>query len=133
VDNSKQVLIVEDSATEVEYLSAFLSHYGMAVVIAQDGLEALQTVDRQKPDLIILDVNLPRMDGYQVCRRLKRDPRTTHIPVIMLTSSDSAAATLQGLEVGVDDYISKDDFATDNLLQTLGVYLGIEVDEGNDV
>ena len=78
-------------------------------------------MEQQPPELIILDINLPQMDGYQVCSRLKRDPNTLHIPVIMLTSSDNVSATLKGLQAGVDDFISKDDFATDNLLDTLRV------------
>jgi CheY-like chemotaxis protein len=119
------VLIIEDSRTEVEYLSAILSEYEINVTVAEDGIAGLQAVDRQHPTLIILDVNLPKMDGYQVCIRLKRDPATAHIPIIMLTSSDNSAATLKGLKAGVDDFISKDDFATENLMDTLRVYLNL--------
>jgi CheY-like chemotaxis protein len=123
------VLIVEDSRTEVAYLTSVLSHYGIGVRVAEDGLEALQAVDQEHPALIILDINLPHMDGYQVCSRIKRDPNTSHIPVIMLTSSDNVESTIKGLQAGVDDFISKDDFATENLLDTLRVYLDIPESE----
>lgn len=72
-----------------------------------------------RPDLIVLDVNLPTLDGYQVCRRLKRDPETAHIPVIMFTSATRSDDALAGLDAGVDDYIVKDEFAFDNLLASL--------------
>ena len=125
MDSQYTVLIVEDSRTEVAYLTSILQRYGIGVRVAEDGLAALLAVEQQHPELVILDINLPRMDGYQVCSRLKRDPNTLHIPVIMLTSSDNVSATLKGLQAGVDDFISKDDFATDNLLDTLRVYLDI--------
>lgn len=129
MQSQQTVLIVEDSRTEVTYLFSVLTKYGIEVRIAEDGLAALKAVDAQQPSLIILDVNLPQMDGYQVCSRLKRDPNTAHIPVIMLTSSDDAAAIVKGLHSGVDDFISKDDFAIENLLDTLRVYLNLR--DGN--
>lgn len=113
------VLLVEDSPTQAKEIAANLRKYGMEVRIAEDGLSALRMVDEYRPDLIVLDVNLPKMDGYQVCRRLKRDNATAHIPVIMLTIADSSEATISGLEAGADDYIPKDIFATDNLIATL--------------
>lgn len=114
-----KVLIVEDSRTQAEQLSAQLARHGVEVLVAGDGPEALRAVDQYRPDVVILDVNLPSMSGYQVCRRLKRDEHTADIPVIMLTSSDSSDDTLRGLNVGATDYIPKDAFATDNLLATL--------------
>lgn len=123
------VLIVEDSRTEIAYLTSVLSQYGIGVRVAEDGVAALQAVDAQPPELVILDINLPKMDGYQVCSRLKRDPGTLHIPVIMLTSSDNVDATLKGLQAGVDDFISKDAFATDNLMDTVRVYLNLPHEE----
>jgi DNA-binding response OmpR family regulator len=125
------VLIIEDSRTEVEYLTSVLAFYGFEAIVAEDGIAGLLAVDNQKPALIILDINLPKMDGYQVCSRLKRDPNTKDIPVIMLTSSDNAASTIKGLQSGVDDFISKDDFATENLIDTLRVYLNFPDKETN--
>ena len=100
-------------------IAANLAKHGVRTLIAGDGPEGLRVVSEHQPDLVVLDVNLPTMDGYQVCRRLKRDPRTMHIPVIMLTELEGSGATLRGLQAGADDYIPKDVFATENLVATL--------------
>lgn len=113
------VLIVEDSSTQAKLTAGRLSSYDINVVIAEDGLQGLRCVDAFQPDLIILDVNLPKMDGYQVCYRLKRDVNTRHIPVVMLTANDSSEEALRGLEAGANDYIPKDVFAIDHLLSVL--------------
>jgi CheY-like chemotaxis protein len=117
-------VIVEDSPTQAKQIAANLAGHHIRTVIAYDGPEGLRAIDEHHPDLVVLDVNLPTMDGFQVCRRLKRDPHTKDIPVVMLTSSDDSEATLQGLEAGADDYIPKDMFAAENLTSTL-VALGI--------
>lgn len=118
-ENTPLVLIVEDSPTQAKEIEANLHRHGFRVTIAPDGLAGLEAADEFNPDLIVLDVNLPKMDGYQVCRRLKRDPKTASIPVIMLTIDDSSDATMTGLEAGADDYIPKDVFASENLIATL--------------
>jgi DNA-binding response OmpR family regulator len=87
--------------------------------VAYDGLDGIRAVMEQRPALIVLDVKLPGMDGFQVCRRLKRSPDTQTIPVIMLTERDEAQATMSGLQAGADDYIPKDVFATEHLMNTL--------------
>ncbi len=117
-------VIVEDSPTQAKQIAANLASYNIRSIIAYDGPEGLRAIDEHRPDLVVLDVNLPTMDGFQVCRRLKRDPNTRDIPVVMLTSADDSEATLQGLEAGADDYIPKDIFAAENLTSTL-VALGI--------
>jgi CheY-like chemotaxis protein len=118
------ILIVEDSPTQAQKVGSVLTTlYGLHVIVAKDGVEALAMAGKDHPDAIVLDVNLPQMDGYQVCKRLKRDKNTAHIPVIMLTSSDTSDAALQGLESGADDYIPKDVFATENLISTLRTYV----------
>ncbi len=122
--NGPLVLIVEDSPTQAEQISANLAERGIETILAEDGPEGLRAVDEYMPDLVVLDVNLPTMDGYQVCRRLKRDTNTAHIPVIMLTSSEDFEAVMQGLETGADDYIPKDIYAVKNLvtaMQALGL------------
>ena len=123
------ILIVEDSRTEIQYLTTILTAYDIKVRVAEDGVAALQSVDKEHPTLVILDINLPKMNGYQVCKRLKRDPNTAHIPVIMLTSSDNATSTLKGLDAGVDDFIAKDEFIAENLMSTIRVYLNLPDDE----
>ncbi len=119
------ILLVEDSPTQAQQIAATLSNYEVRIVVASDGLQALRLIDGLQPSLVILDVNLPKMDGFQICFRLKRDSRTSHIPVLMLTAMDNADATLHGLEVGADDYISKDAFAAQNLLETVNSFLHI--------
>jgi CheY-like chemotaxis protein len=116
---SPTVLIIEDSATQAKLTAAQLSGYDINVVLAEDGVQGLRCVNTFPPDLIVLDVNLPKMDGYQVCQRLKRDENTKHIPVIMLTANDSSEDALKGLAVGADDYIPKDVFAIQHLLSAL--------------
>lgn len=113
------VLLIEDSPTQAEEIASQISHYGIDVMVANDGLQGLRLVDSNRPDLILLDVNLPKMDGYQVCHRLKRDPDTKSIPVVMLTVASGSDDTLKGLEAGADDYIPKDAFAVENLTGTL--------------
>jgi DNA-binding response OmpR family regulator len=117
------VLVVEDSPTQAKQIVSLIGGYNVKPIIAVDGLEALQLAASEAPVLIILDVNLPKMDGFQVCHRLKRDPMTCNIPIIMLTSADSSTATLHGLEVGADDYIPKDSYAMENLIATAKIYL----------
>ncbi len=120
------VLIVEDSPTQAQEVAAAVANCGARTMVVGDGVDALNLVDQEHPMLVVLDVNLPRMDGYQVCSRLKRDPDTACIPVIMLTTADSADATIYGLGVGADDYIPKDCFAMDNLTVALKAYMGTE-------
>ncbi len=112
-------LLVEDSPTQAIEITAALKQCGFDVISAVDGLVGLDMVYEHHPVLIVLDVHLPKMNGYQVCRRLKRDSKTASIPVIMMTVADSSDATLAGLEAGADDYIAKDVFAAENLITTL--------------
>lgn len=112
-------LLVEDSPTQAIEIIAALKQCGFDVISAADGLVGLDMVYEHHPVLVVLDVQLPTMNGYQVCRRLKRDPQTASIPVIMMTVADSSDATLAGLEAGADDYIAKDVFAGENLTATL--------------
>jgi DNA-binding response OmpR family regulator len=125
MDTKPIILIVEDSPTQAKQIAATVISQGARAVIVSNGLDALTEVHNEFPALIILDVNLPKMDGFQICNRLKRDPVTAHIPVIMLTSVDSANATIKGLNVGADDYIPKDTFATDNLIVAIKALLKV--------
>ncbi|MBN1966679.1 MAG: response regulator [Anaerolineae bacterium] len=112
-------VIVEDSPTQAKSISAKLQGHGLETIVAFDGPEGLRAIADNLPDLVVLDVNLPSMSGYQVCRRIKRDPATAHIPVVMLTVSENFDAMMEGIEAGADDYIPKDAFATENLISTL--------------
>lgn len=121
MNDRKKLMIVEDSLTQARAIAAHLSG-GIDVVIAVDGLQALRLVTVQQPDLIILDINLPKLSGIQVCRRLKRDAETSLIPIIMLTAATSAEQMQEGLMAGADHYIYKGMRATQELLDVLRVY-----------
>ncbi len=113
------IVLIEDSPTQAQEFSAHLSDLGVDVRIADDGPQGLRFVNEQQTDAVVLDVNLPTMNGHQVCQRLKRDPATAGIPIIMVTSDDGSDDTLRGLASGADDYIPKDAFVTENLISTL--------------
>jgi CheY-like chemotaxis protein len=115
----KHVLIVEDSRTQAIRLQLELQRYELVVEVAMTGTAGLKAAQQQVPDVIVLDVELPGINGYTLCRTLKADPRTAHIPVVMLTRHDQADETLKGLAVGADDYIPKDAFAEQNLVESL--------------
>lgn len=113
------ILVIEDSATQALRLKLMLQKAGLEVDIAKTGQEGLDKAARTLPKVVVLDVNLPDIDGFRICQQLKSQPETVDILVIMLTVKDRAADTLSGLEAGADAYIPKDDFAEMNLLQTL--------------
>lgn len=108
-----RVLVVDDIATNVRLLEARLSAEYFDVVTANSGYEALEACERERIDVVLLDVMMPGLDGYEVCRQLKRDPKTHHIPVVMITALDQPSERLEGLECGADDYLTKpvDDIA----------------------
>src|SRR5512141_685454 len=105
---SPTVLLVEDSPTQAQQIREVLESVGLTVRIATDGPDGIREALENPPDLIVLDIKLPSMDGYQVCRRLKRAEETQTIPVIMLTDKAGAKETMTGLKAGADDYIPKD-------------------------
>lgn len=114
-----RVLVVEDSPTQAEQIKSTLESYGLLVDVVADGPDAIREALANPPQLVVLDINLPSMDGYQVCRRLKRNVTTRDIPVIMLTEHASPKETMTGLQSGADDYIPKDVFAGEHLLDSL--------------
>lgn len=103
----KTVLVADDSAIALTLLSRRLTGAGFAVVTAADGIEAAQKAYSGAPDLIILDITMPRMNGYQVCRLLKRDPLVAHIPVIILSAADSRGTEFWSLRTGADAFLMK--------------------------
>ena len=115
----KLILIVEDSATQALHLQAVLEGAGLQVSWAQDGKSGLEMAHRVRPDLIVLDVQLPDMNGFQVCQDLKSQNGTRNIPIIMFTRHDDPEAVVLGLQTGVVDYIPKDAFADAVLIETL--------------
>ena len=115
----QRVLLVEDSRTQALRIQLELVRYGLKVEIASNGDRGMAAVRSSPPAAIILDVDLPDTSGYNLCRMLKGDAATAHIPVVMLTHRDAAEDALAGLEVGAEDYIPKDTFAEQNLVESL--------------
>ena len=102
-----KVLIVDDEENNLNLISALLSNNGYLYDTARNGLEALEKVKEYSPDLILLDILMPKMDGYEVCRRLKDDLLTQHIPVIMVTALFDRDSRIKGLEAGANDFLTK--------------------------
>ena len=104
---ASKILIVEDEPDIVELLVYNLDQAGFETEAVFNGADALEQVKIQQPDLVLLDLLLPEVDGLEVCRNLKRDPETAGIPIIMLTAKGEAIDRIVGLELGADDYITK--------------------------
>ncbi|WP_110520282.1 response regulator [Herpetosiphon llansteffanensis] len=102
---SERILVVDDSKLVTDIVKMRLEMYGYAVDLAYSGEEALQKIGDLTPDLVVLDVQMPGIDGYEVCRQLRSNPLFEELPIIMLTSMDDKRA---GFEAGVDDYLNKD-------------------------
>ncbi|MCC6239212.1 MAG: response regulator [Phycisphaerales bacterium] len=101
------VLIVDDNAQNVELLQAFLESLPVRIITASDGVEALEQVAHHNPDLILLDIMMPKMSGFQVCRKLKADPATRDIQILMVTALNELGDIEQASECGTDDFVSK--------------------------
>src|SRR5678815_4915391 len=102
-----RVLIVEDEPDIRDLLAFHLGRDGYQVATAATGAEALRQAARERPDLIVLDLMLPEIDGREVCRRVRQDPATAAVPVIMLTAKGDEIDRVVGLELGADDYVVK--------------------------
>ena len=107
VEKKSKILIVDDAVDTVELLRKRFRSEGYDTAEANDGEEALQKVEQYHPDLIVLDVMMPKLDGYEVCRRLKADENTKYVPVLMLTAKGEIENKVKGLEIGADDYLPK--------------------------
>ena len=104
---SKKILIVEDEPDILQLLTLYLEKEGYRTVSAASGMEGLRQVKQEKPDLVVLDLMLPEIDGLEVCRRLRSVPATAMLPIIMLTAKAEESDTIIGLELGADDYVTK--------------------------
>jgi len=110
-DNNQQetpvVLVVDDNQPNLELIQAYLEDLDCRTLAACDGPQALQVIAKMPPDLILLDVMMPKMSGFEVCRRIKNDPRTSDIPVIMVTALNEYGDIERAIESGTDDFLSK--------------------------
>ena len=118
---SRKVLVIDDSNTIRRSAEIFLKQGGYEVVLAEDGFDALSKVNDHAPDVIFCDILMPRLDGYQTCAIIKRNPRFTHTPVIMLSSKDGLFDKARGRMVGSQDYLTKP-LTKDQLLQAVAQY-----------
>src|ERR1700691_667087 len=103
----KKILVVEDDRDISELISYNLGREGYEIACLYDGSQAVDFVNKRKPDLVLLDVMLPEVHGIEICRTLKSDPITKNIPIIMLTAKSEEADVVVGLQMGADDYIPK--------------------------
>jgi twitching motility two-component system response regulator PilH len=104
---SSTVLVVEDSVTQREMITDLLKGSGLTVTVASDGVEALEQIQSRSPDLVVLDIVMPRMNGYEVCRQIKANPKTQNIPVVMCSSKGEEFDRYWGMRQGADAYIAK--------------------------
>ncbi len=120
--NSKKILVVDDEVDLVETIRFPLEMEGYHVLISYNGEDALNQARKENPDLILLDLMLPKLDGYKVCRLLKFDDRYKHIPILMLTAKTQEKDKILGKETGADEYITKP-FEMDYLMEKVKAYL----------
>ena len=118
----KKILVVEDNAEVAKLLELILRRADYEVAVAEDGVEALQRFQEQQPDLVLLDIMLPRMDGYEVCERIRREFHST-VPVVMLSSLDSPLDMERSRKAGATDHIPKP-FDKNQLLEVIAGYTG---------
>lgn len=102
-----KVLVVDDNPLNIELLDAYLKSSGYEIITATNGREALSIIDSNPPDLLLLDIMMPEMDGYEVCRKVKGEPSTRTIPIVLLTALHDVQDRIKGIEAGCDDFISK--------------------------
>jgi CheY-like chemotaxis protein len=105
--SESKVLIADDNVQNVELLEAYLAELGCATVIASDGQETLDKVAAEQPDLVLLDIMMPKMSGFEVCKKLKSDAETRNIPILVVTALHETGDIERAVEAGADDFLSK--------------------------
>ncbi|WP_297572938.1 twitching motility response regulator PilG [uncultured Deefgea sp.] len=116
-----KVMVIDDSNTIRRSAEIFLGQAGCTVILAEDGFDALAKITDHNPDVIFVDVMMPRLDGYQTCALIKKNPRFKSTPVVMLSSKDGLFDRARGRMVGSDEYLTKP-FTKDSLLAAVGTY-----------
>jgi twitching motility two-component system response regulator PilG len=120
-------MVVDDSPTVRKILSLTLERAGYGVLTATDGESALGTLEEAVPDLILLDISMPKLDGYEVCKRIKSSARTAHVPVVMLSGKDAFFDKVKGRMAGATEYLTKP-FATPAVLAAISRQFEVEPD-----
>ena len=123
-DPTRTVMVVEDEPNIVDSLAFLMKQAGFEVLVARDGNAALRTLESRAPDLVLLDVMLPRQDGYAVCRKIRENPDWAAIKIIMLTAKGRELDRRKGLALGADDYITKP-FANRDIVARAKQLLGV--------
>lgn len=125
-----KVMVIDDSNTIRRSAEMFLKSSGCEVILAEDGFDALAKISNERPDLIFVDIVMPRLDGYQTCSLIKRNTRYKSTPVIMLSSKDGLFDRARGRMVGSDQYLTKP-FTQETLIDAVQTYALINKDEDN--
>lgn len=120
--NVETILVIDDSPTNLEILHDVLGGAGFEVLVEMDGISGIEQVESNPPDLILLDVMMPKMDGFETCRRLQANPSTKHIPIIFITALTEAEEKVKGLQLGAVDYITKP-FEQNEVLARINLHL----------
>jgi chemosensory pili system protein ChpA (sensor histidine kinase/response regulator) len=118
-DGRTFVMVVDDSITVRRVTERLLERNGMRVITAKDGVDAVSLLREHRPDIILLDIEMPRMDGFEVANHVRNDPRLQHIPIVMITSRVGQKHRTRAMETGVDDYLGKP-YQENQLLATIG-------------
>ncbi len=121
------ILVVEDEPNIVESLSFLMKKAGFIVRVARDGNAAIRTIESEAPDLVLLDIMMPRRDGYEVCRTIRANPDWDQVRIIMLSAKGRDLDRRKGLELGADDYITKP-FSTREIVERVQEILGTKSD-----
>ena len=119
----KRILAVDDEPHILKLVSFSLAKHGYEVIQASDGMAAIEVAEAEQPDLILMDVMMPLLDGYGACERIKANPRTCHIPVVMLSAKSQLTEQQAGLERGATGYITKP-FTPRELVEQVGELIG---------
>jgi twitching motility two-component system response regulator PilG len=117
-----KVMVIDDSNTIRRSAEIFLLQAGATVILAEDGFDALAKIADYQPEIVFVDIMMPRLDGYQTCALIKKNPKFSGTPVVMLSSKDGLFDRARGRMVGSDEYLTKP-FTKDSLLKTVGVHV----------
>jgi len=120
----KRILVADDEEDVKEIVAKILEAQGYAVTTAYDGLDAVEKIRAEKPDLVLLDIMMPVLDGYEVCKRLQEDVQTADIPVLFLSAAADQEAVSRGMNAGAKDYVIKP-FEPSKLLDKIGKTIGL--------